>query len=101
MTLAARTRVPLSAASRVYLATLAAYLTADFVAPLSGSILGGVDPGALVVPFCAAFAIAFPFWGRAADSHPAGRVLALSLGGVALGGVLFAVAPSHGVVIAA
>ncbi|MEA2494136.1 MAG: hypothetical protein QOJ29_2047 [Thermoleophilaceae bacterium] len=101
MTLSAKSRLPVSASGRVYLATLAAYLTADFVAPLSGSILGGLDASALVVPFCAAFAVAFPFWGRAADSHPAGRVLAASLGAVALGGVLLAVAPSHVMVVVA
>lgn len=89
------------AVPRIYIATLAAYLTADFIAPLSGSMLGGMDPGALVVPFCAAFALAFPIWGRAADQHSAGHVLSLSLGGVALGGVLLAVAPSHAVVIVA
>src|SRR4051812_44521057 len=83
MTLAATTRVPLSAATRVYLATLAAYLPAAFIAPVSGSILGGLDASALVVPFCAAFAVAFPFWGRAADRHPAGKVLAISLAAVA------------------
>lgn len=101
MTLAASSRLPLSAAGRVYLATLAAYLTADFIAPLSGSMLGGMDPGALVVPFCAAFALAFPLWGRAADQYSAGLVLSLSLGGVALGGVLLAAAPSQGVVLVA
>lgn len=100
MTLSAKSRVPLSAPTRVYLATLAAYLTADFIAPVSGSMLGGMDPGALVVPFCAAFAIAFPFWGRAADAHPAGRVLALSLIAVAAGGVMLAAASSHELAIA-
>src|SRR5436305_4076574 len=53
----------------------------------------------MVVPFCAAFALAFPLWGRAADGHPAGRVLALSLGGLAAGGVLLAAAPTTGVVV--
>ena len=95
------TRVPVGAAGRVYLATLAAYLTADFIAPISGSVLDGLDAGALVVPFCAAFAVAFPFWGRAADRHPAGNVLALSLGGVALGGLLLTAASSESMVIAA
>jgi predicted MFS family arabinose efflux permease len=101
MTITATTRVPVSAAGRVYIATLAAYLTADFVAPLSGSILGGLDAGALVVPFCAAFAVAFPFWGRLADRQPAGRVLVLSLTLLAASGVLLVVAPSHAVVIVA
>jgi MFS transporter, YNFM family, putative membrane transport protein len=94
-------RVPVGAAGRVYLATLAAYLTADFVAPVSGSILGGLDAGALVVPFCAAFALAFPFWGRAADRHPAGRVLAVSLVALAFSGLLLVAAPSHFVVVLA
>jgi predicted MFS family arabinose efflux permease len=88
-------------AGRVYLATLAAYLTADFSAAISGSILGGLDAGALVVPFCAAFALAFPLWGRAADRHPAGTVLAISLVVLALGGVLLAAAPSAAIVVAA
>jgi MFS family permease len=85
----------------VYLATLAAYLTADFIAPVSGSILGGLDAGAVVVPFCAAFALAFPFWGRLADKHPAGRVLAVSLAALAAAGLLLALAPSTAVVVLA
>jgi MFS transporter, YNFM family, putative membrane transport protein len=101
MTMNSTARLPVGAAGRVYLATLAAYLTADFIAPLSGSMLGGLDAGAVVVPFCAAFAIAFPFWGRAADRHPAGAVLAVSLTGVAVAGLVLVVAPSHGAVIAA
>jgi MFS family permease len=101
VTLHANTRVPVGAAGRVYLATLAAYLTADFIAPISGSVLGGLDAGAVVVPFCGAFAIAFPFWGRAADRHPAGAVLRVSLGALALGGVLLAAAPSSFAVVAA
>jgi MFS transporter, YNFM family, putative membrane transport protein len=95
------TRVPVGAAGRVYLATLAAYLTADFIAPVSGSVLTGLDAGALIVPFCAAFAVAFPFWGRAADRHPAGSVLSLSLVALAAGGVLLAAAPSTLVVVIA
>src|SRR5947209_11224941 len=87
--------------ARLYLATLAAYLTADFIAPVSGSVLQGLDPAALVVPFCAAFAVAFPIWGRAADRHRAGAVLGVSLASLAAGGVVLACAPSAGVVIAA
>lgn len=101
MTTSSTARVPVSAAGRVYAATLAAYLTADFIAPISGSILGGLDAGALVVPFCAAFAVAFPFWGRLADRRPAGLVLATSLALLALSGVLLVVAPSHLIVVAA
>jgi predicted MFS family arabinose efflux permease len=101
MTMPSATRVPVGAAGRVYLATLAAYLTADFIAPLSGSMLGGLDAGALIVPFCAAFAVAFPFWGRAADRHPAGSVLAISLLALAASGVLLVVAPSPAVVVVA
>lgn len=101
MTVSSRSRLPLSAPARVYVATLAAYLTADYIAPVSGSVLGGLDPGALVVPFCAAFALAFPLWGRAADRRQAGSVLALSLGLLAGGGVLLALAPSHAAVIVA
>src|SRR5215208_7087101 len=100
MTTSSATRLPVGAAGRVYLATLAAYLTADFMAPISGSVLQGLDAGVLVVPFCAAFALAFPFWGRAADRHPAGLVLALSLGALAVAGAILAVAPSHFAVVA-
>lgn len=91
----------LSASARVYLATLAAYLTADFIAPISGSVVSGVDPGALVVPFCAAFAVAFPLWGRAADRRRAGAALAVSLLALAASGLLLALAPSVAVVVAA
>src|SRR3954453_7179102 len=101
MSTTSKTRVPVSAAGRVYVATLAAYLTADFIAPISGSILGGLDTGALVVPFCAAFALAFPLWGRVADRQPAGAVLAISLVALALSGLLLAAAPSAAVVVAA
>jgi MFS family permease len=101
MTIRSERRLPINAAGRVYLATLAAYLTADFIAPISGSVLDGLDAGVLVVPFCAAFALAFPFWGRAADRHPAGAVLAISLGALALGGIVLAAAPSNAAVVAA
>jgi predicted MFS family arabinose efflux permease len=94
-------RPHLSGSARVYLATLAAYLTADFIAPVSGSVVSGVDPGTLVVPFCAAFALAFPLWGRAADRRRAGAALAASLVALAASGVLLAVAPSVAVVVAA
>lgn len=101
MSLHAKARIPVGAAGRVYLATLAAYLTADFIAAISGSVLSGLDASALVVPFCAAFAVAFPFWGRAADRHPAATVLGISLAALALGGMLLAAAPSNVVVVIA
>jgi MFS family permease len=101
VTVSATARVPVTAAGRVYLATLAAYLTADFIAPISGSVLGGLDAGAVIVPFCAAFALAFPAWGRVADKHPAGLVLAISLVALALSGVLLAAASSTAVVVIA
>src|SRR4051794_38933328 len=101
MTIARGSRIPLAATTRIYIATLAAYLTADFIAPVSRSVLGGLDPGALVVPFCAAFAVAFPLWGRAADDHRAGAVLAISLTALAAAGVMLALAPSNAAVIAA
>jgi predicted MFS family arabinose efflux permease len=91
----------MSTSARVYLATIAAYLTADFIAPLSGAVVSGVDPGTLVVPFCAAFAVAFPFWGRVADRRRAGSALAASLVMLAGFGVLLAVAPSVTVVVIA
>jgi predicted MFS family arabinose efflux permease len=94
-------RRSLSASTRVYLATLAAYLTADFIAAISGSVVSGVDPGTLVVPFCAAFAVAFPLWGRAADRTRAGRALAVSLSALAAAGVLLALAPSIPLVVLA
>jgi len=91
--------------SQVYVATLAAYVTADFVAPLAsriGPAVGAhVDPGTLVVPFCAAFALAFPVWGAAADRHRAGAALAVSLSALAAAGVLLALAPSVPVLVAA
>src|SRR3954451_1786606 len=101
VTVGARSRVPVGAAGRVYLATLAAYLTADFIAPISGSILAGLDPGALVVPFCAAFAVAFPLWGRAADRHPARLVMGCSWFLFAIGVVLWPLAPLTAMGIAA
>jgi len=101
VTVSPTSRVRVSASGRVYLATLAAYLTADFIAPISGSVRGGLDAGAVVVPFCAAFALAFPFWGRHADKHPAGLVLGISLAALAAAGVLLALAPSSAVVIVA
>jgi MFS family permease len=101
LTTGLRARVATATAARVYAATLAAYLTADSITPVSGSILNGLDPGALVVPFCAAFAVAFPLWGRAADQHRAGSVLAISLGALAAGGVLLALAPSPAAVLVA
>ena len=84
----------MSTTARVYLATLAAYLTADFVAPLSDAVVRGVDAGAMIVPFCAAFAIAFPFWGRVADRHRAGLALSVSLSALAVFGIAFALVPS-------
>ncbi|HEX6713681.1 MAG TPA: MFS transporter [Thermoleophilaceae bacterium] len=101
MTVSSTARVPIGSAGRVYLATLAAYLTADFIAPISGSILSGLDAGALVVPFCAAFALAFPFWGRVADRQAAGLVLAVSLVALGVAGLLLVVAPSNAVVVIA
>jgi predicted MFS family arabinose efflux permease len=90
---------------RVYLATFAAYLTADFVAPLAGPLGRGVhssiDPGTLIVPFCAAFAVAFPVWGRVADRRRAGEALAASLFALAAFGVLLTLAPSVGVAVVA
>jgi predicted MFS family arabinose efflux permease len=90
-----------STSARVYLATLAAYLTADFIAPISGAVVSGVDPGVLIVPFCAAFAVAFPLWGRVADRRRAGTALAVSLVALAVFGVLLALAPSVTLVVIA
>jgi predicted MFS family arabinose efflux permease len=91
----------MSTSARVYLATLAAYLTADFIAPISGSVVSGVDPGMLIVPFCAAFAVAFPVWGRVADRRRAGVALSVSLVALAVSGVLLALAPSVTLVVIA
>src|SRR5436190_23131692 len=101
MAVTSTTRVPVGAAGRVYLPTLAAYLTADFITPISGSVLNGLDAGAHVVAFCAAFAVAVPFWGRAVHRHQAGAVLGVSLAALALGGLLLAAAPSNVFVVAA
>jgi MFS family permease len=81
-------------------ATFAAYLPAAVAAPVADALSGG-EPGAYVVAFCAAFALAFPLWGRWADRGPEQRVLATALAGVAATGVLLAVAPDEGWAIAA
>lgn len=90
---------------RVYAATVAAYLTADFVASVTGPLgerLGAaVDPGTMIVPFCAAFALAFPVWGRVADRRRAGQALAFSLGALAAFGIVLAFAPTIEVAVAA
>lgn len=91
----------MSTSLRAYLATLAAYLTSAFVAPLSDRVLTGVDPSAMVVPFCTAFALAFPAWGRVADRHRAGVALAVSLGALGGSGLLLALAPSIEVAVGA
>jgi YNFM family putative membrane transporter len=89
--------------TRLLLATLAAYLPAAALPALAGRHdlpSGPLDPAVLVVPFCLGFAVAFPFWGRAADRTDAGRVIQVALLLMAAAGVLVAFAPSPALLIA-
>ena len=84
---------------------MAAYLPADAPAPLAGRIAEATgapgDPAALIVPFCAAFALCFPAWGRLADRRDPRRVLATAFAGLAAAGVLLALADSEAIVLLA
>src|SRR4051812_43238355 len=83
-------------------ATFAAYIPASFASPLADDIAGSTgasaDPALLVVPFCAAFAIAFPWWGRRADGRSFRRVIVEALLALAAAGALLAAASSTGTV---
>ncbi len=66
----------------ILLATFGAYLPSAGLPVLAqrSDLPGGpVDPSVLVVPFCVAFAAAFPFWGRTADRHAPVRVIVVAL----------------------
>src|SRR4051812_6277442 len=88
----------------IQLATLAAYLPSAALPVLAGrgDVPGGpLDPSALVVPFCVAFAAAFPAWGRLADRIAPARVIAIALGLMVATGAMVAFAPSEGALLAA
>lgn len=90
--------------SWIQFAVLAAYLPSAALPVLAdrGDVPGGpLDPSALVVPFCLAFAAAFPVWGRLADRIAAARVIAIALGLMAIAGVAVALAPGEGTLIVA
>lgn len=87
---------------RHLLATFAAYLPAGTLPLLAAGAPGGpLDPAALVVPFCAGFALGFLGWGRAADRWDPHAVVRLGLLLTAAAGVLVALAPGEAWVIAA
>ena len=90
--------------SWIQLATVAAYLPSAALPVLAGRgdlPGGGIDPSALVVPFCLAFAAMFPLWGRLTDRSAAPRVISIALGLMAIAGVAVAVASNEGLLIAA
>lgn len=68
------------------------YGVAAFPAALADQLAGGVDVALLVVPFCAVFALAFLPWGRLADRIGAAPVLVASTAGLALTGIVLAIA---------
>jgi MFS family permease len=74
------------------LATLGAYLPASAIPALAAE--RGWDPGLLVVPFCAAFALSFPLWGRVADRRERRVVIAGGLLLLAGAGAVVAAAGS-------
>src|SRR5437899_1661007 len=88
----------------IQLATLAAYLPSAALPVLAhrADVPGGpLDPSALVVPFCLAFAGAFPLWGSLADRIAAARVIAIALGLMVVAGAAVALAPSAPALIVA
>jgi MFS transporter, YNFM family, putative membrane transport protein len=88
----------------ILLATFAAYLPSAGLPVLAhrSDVPGGpLDPSALVVPFCLAFAAAFPFWGRAADRLTPVRVIAVALGLTGLAGGAVALAPTEATLVLA
>jgi len=90
--------------SWIQLATVAAYLPSAALPVLAGRgdlPGGGVDPSVLVVPFCLAFALLFPVWGRMTDRSAPARVISIALGLTAVTGAAVALAPTEGLLIAA
>src|SRR3954452_5510315 len=89
---------------RIQLATIAAYLPSAALPVLAGrsDLPGGpLDPAALVVPFCLAFAAAFPVWGRVTDRATPARVISVALALMAAAGVTVALAPSAALLVVA
>jgi MFS family permease len=88
----------------VHLASFAAYLPASSLPAVAAQVGAGVgasgDPSLLVVPFCAAFAVAFPVWGAVADRCDRRLVMAAALVLLALAGAVVAGAASEaGIVV--
>ncbi len=87
------------------LAALVAYLPASSPSVLAdevGTSTGAsADPALLVVPFCAAFGLGFPLWGRVADRRERFGVMAAALGLLAAAGALLAAADGTAAVVAA
>ena len=82
----------------ILLAAFGAYLPSAGLPVLAhrSDVPGGpLDPSVLVVPFCVAFAAAFPLWGRVADRRDAVHVIAVALGLTALAGAAVALAPNE------
>jgi MFS family permease len=88
----------------ILLATFGAYLPSAALPVLAhrSDVPGGpLDPSVLVVPFCVAFAAAFPLWGLAADRLAPTRVIAVALGLTALAGAAVALAPNEATLVLA
>ncbi len=88
----------------ILLAAFAAYLPSAGLPVLAhrSDVPGGpLDPAVLVVPFCVAFAAAFPLWGRVADRLAPVRVIAGALGLTALAGGAVALAPNEATLVLA
>ncbi|MGZ4183268.1 MAG: MFS transporter [Solirubrobacteraceae bacterium] len=88
----------------ILLAAVGAYLPSAGLPVLAhrSDVPGGpLDPSVLVVPFCVAFAAAFPLWGWVADRHAAVRVIAVALGLTALAGAAVALAPNEATLVLA
>jgi YNFM family putative membrane transporter len=88
----------------ILLAAFGAYLPSAGLPVLAhrSDVPGGpLDPSVLVVPFCVAFAAAFPLWGWAADRLVPVRVIAVALGLTALAGAAVALAPNEATLVLA
>ena len=88
----------------ILLATFGAYLPSAALPVLAhrSDVPGGpLDPSVLVVPFCVAFAAAFPLWGLVADRLAPTRVIAVALGLTALAGAAVALAPNEATLVLA
>ena len=89
----------------ILVGAVCAYGVASFPSALAGELAAGIgtagDPALTTVPFCAAFAAGFVFWGRLADRRGAWLVLVLALLGTAVAGVALVSAQGTGSLIAA